>query len=199
MTTAQGGNSAMLVISRKNDETVQFPDLGIEVRVVKTGASKVRLGIDAPSDIAIVRGELPRHETPKLMGEENASSIRRRVVLVEDNLNEARLLTSYLKLKDVDVEVAGNGAEALETLESGPLPDAVLLDMQMPKFDGCWTIRQLRKHPTFSSLQVIAVTGSNPNEIGVTIGAGGVDSWFPKPLNPEHLYAHLFSKRVALA
>lgn len=186
----------MLVISRKNDETVRFPDIGIEVRVVKTSASKVRLGIDAPPEVAIVRGELKRQDSRP---SRNETHPRRRVLLVEDNLNESRLLTSYLKLKDVDVEVAVNGAEALEALETGPLPDAVLLDMQMPKFDGPWTIQQLRKHPTLASLQVIAVTGSDPNERGVSIGTGGVDSWFPKPLNPERLYDHLFGHRAALA
>ncbi|MEM6471965.1 MAG: response regulator [Planctomycetota bacterium] len=198
MTKAQG-ESAMLVISRKNDETIRFPDIGIEVRVVKTSASKVRLGIDAPPEIAIVRGELKRHEAPHLMGSPPTPPPRRRVFLIEDNLNESRLLTSYLKLKDVDVEVAENGAEALEALETGPLPDAVLLDMQMPKFDGPWTIRQLREHPRLSSLQVIAVTGCDPVERGVAIGSGGVDGWFPKPLNPEHLYDHLFGNCAVMA
>ena len=48
----------MLVLSRKQDEEIVFPELGIAVRVVRTKGNQVRLGIKAPSDVRILRGEL---------------------------------------------------------------------------------------------------------------------------------------------
>lgn len=48
----------MLVLSRKENQSVVFPNLGISVSVVSVKGKRVRLGIDAPSDIPILRGEL---------------------------------------------------------------------------------------------------------------------------------------------
>ncbi len=48
----------MLVLSRKQDEEIVFPELGITVQVIRTKGNQVRLGIKAPSDIRVLRGEL---------------------------------------------------------------------------------------------------------------------------------------------
>lgn len=48
----------MLVLSRREDQTIVFPDLGITVRVLRPGKHHVRLGIEAPESIRILRGEL---------------------------------------------------------------------------------------------------------------------------------------------
>jgi len=56
----QIGEVAMLVLSRRQEQTVRFPNLGIEVHVVKTGAKVVRLGVAAPPDVLVLRGELPQ-------------------------------------------------------------------------------------------------------------------------------------------
>ena len=48
----------MLVLSRKLNEQVLFPELGISVEVIKVRGGQVRLGIKAPNSVRIVRGEL---------------------------------------------------------------------------------------------------------------------------------------------
>jgi carbon storage regulator len=48
----------MLVLSRKADETIVFPELGISVEVIRVKGSVVRLGIKAPDSVRILRGEL---------------------------------------------------------------------------------------------------------------------------------------------
>lgn len=48
----------MLVLSRRKNEEIIFPDLGITVEVVHVKGSTVRLGIKAPKEIRILRGEL---------------------------------------------------------------------------------------------------------------------------------------------
>lgn len=48
----------MLVLSRKEKERILFPTLGITVEVIRTGANKVQLGIDAPREIRVIRDEL---------------------------------------------------------------------------------------------------------------------------------------------
>jgi carbon storage regulator CsrA len=48
----------MLVLSRRQDQSFCFPNLGIKVQVLRTGGKVVRLGIDAPKDVAVLREEL---------------------------------------------------------------------------------------------------------------------------------------------
>lgn len=48
----------MLVLSRKTNETIELPELGISIEVIKVKGGTVRLGIKAPESIRILRGEL---------------------------------------------------------------------------------------------------------------------------------------------
>lgn len=48
----------MLVLSRKVNETILIPDLGISLQVLRVAGEKVRLGIQAPSDVSIIRSEI---------------------------------------------------------------------------------------------------------------------------------------------
>lgn len=48
----------MLVLSRKNEETIQLPELGIEIQILNLWGSSVSVGIEAPRHIRILRGEL---------------------------------------------------------------------------------------------------------------------------------------------
>ena len=48
----------MLVLSRKEGQSVELPSLGVRVHIVKTASGQVRLGFDAPPEVAIRRGEL---------------------------------------------------------------------------------------------------------------------------------------------
>ena len=63
----------MLVLSRGNRERIVFPSLGISIEIIKIAGNRVRVGIDAPSDIAVHRSEVAdrvyreglRHEAPR--------------------------------------------------------------------------------------------------------------------------------------
>ena len=256
----------MLVLSRRADEQVVFPSLGISINILRTNASNVRIGIDAPREIEVLRGELIEndHATKSIAaksvvlpeclqkqtasmrstihqaadtlnrlhasaeqaewlvkesgilelfgqlksldeqvgrlsnGQQNSSNAgssqvgkRRaegkvRALLVDDNDNESRLLSSYLRIKGVDVSLASNGQQALKQIEVDS-PDVVLLDMNMPEFDGRWTIDRIRDDQQLQDLTVFAVSGTPAAESDVEVGPMGVNSWFNKPLNPENL------------
>lgn len=46
----------MLVLSRKENEEIQLPELGVKIRVLRTGKSSVKIGIEAPSEVRVMRG-----------------------------------------------------------------------------------------------------------------------------------------------
>lgn len=54
----------MLVLSRRPGEKILFPNVGIAVEIIRTKGNTVRVGIEAPEDIRVLRGELDQRETP---------------------------------------------------------------------------------------------------------------------------------------
>ena len=64
----------MLVLSRKIQQTVEIPELGISIRVMSLGRSRVQLGITAPSEVLVMRGEKPFSRGPGVGGPEAGGS-----------------------------------------------------------------------------------------------------------------------------
>jgi carbon storage regulator CsrA len=180
----------MLVLSRKLHQKILFPGMNTTVQVVSIKHGVVRLGIEAPPDVIVLReelqlvqqqlegsGEQPPRQPP-------ASTSKVKALLVEDNPNERELLAIFLRLAGVDVDMAGDGADALDYLRGGQRPDVVLLDMGMPRCDGPTTVREIRRDPTFGGLKIIAVAGRPEEDFNLGRGSAGVDRWFQKPVNP---------------
>ena len=110
-----------------------------------------------------------------------------KALLVEDNRNECELLASFLRQSGLEVDTAGDGADALDYLGSHGKPDVILLDMGLPRVDGPTMVRQLRSNPTYAGLKIYGVSGHLPEEFGLEFGPHGIDRWFQKPLDPAAL------------
>lgn len=82
---------------------------------------------------------------------------RPRLLLVEDNPMNIRLATRWLERLGFELEVAHDGLGALKAVQT-QAPDAVLMDLGLPKLDGWATTRCLRAIPAFADLPIIAVT-----------------------------------------
>ncbi len=80
-----------------------------------------------------------------------------KVLLIEDNEDDRRLMEAHLAGAALEVRVAESGPEALTLLESF-LPDLILLDLMMPRMDGMTFLGRLRKDPRFERIPVVVVT-----------------------------------------
>ena len=112
------------------------------------------------------------------------------LLLVEDNLPNAEMLKTFLLAVGYRVIHAESGADAL-AFASKECPDAILMDIQMPKMDGWETIRRLKSVPLTSAIPVLAVTALAMPEDKARCLAAGVDDYFPKPLKLRELAAAL--------
>ncbi len=278
----------MLILSRRSNESISFPQLGISVAIVSVRGSRVHVGIKAPAEIQVLRSELARtdgaaaeapseseasrkqrHEfknqlnratlglqlaqrqlragqteaadktlrnaltklselessvasakaqtqsiqstaqstaqsieqnkaqdqrpaaaSDQQQGNSKGTSAGMEVLLVEDDQNEQALLRCVLEMEGFRVHSASNGYEALAVLETTN-PQFILLDMNMPECDGRQTCTSIRQLPHLEKLPIYAVSGSSPHSMGLNIGEGGVDDWFPKPLNATTLVQRL--------
>jgi CheY-like chemotaxis protein len=112
---------------------------------------------------------------------------RQKTLLVEDNANERELLAMLLRRSGLQVDTAGDGADALDYLRSRGRPDVVLLDMGLPRVDGPTTVREIRRDPAYAGLKIFGVTGHPVSEFDLDQGPAGVDRWFQKPVDPSVL------------
>lgn len=111
-----------------------------------------------------------------------------RILVVDDEREIRRLVSSYLIDDGFVVEEADNGRAALERLARGPALDLVLLDVRMPELDGIDTLRELR---TFSEVHVIMLTAAAEETdrlIGLSVGA---DDYVTKPFSPREVVARV--------
>jgi len=113
------------------------------------------------------------------------------ILLVEDSAVERKLLASVLELSGLNVTTASDGQEGLDYLSMHAKPDAVLLDMVMPRCDGPCFVKQVRSNPQYEGLKIFAVSSVEPSTMGLITGDGGIDGWFPKPLEPGELVVTL--------
>ncbi len=105
-----------------------------------------------------------------------------RILLVEDNLDAAEMLSEVLELHGHDVLVARSGNEALTLAARGPV-DLVLCDIGLPDFDGLKVVTALRKLPGYDDVAIVALTGYGQASDRANTKKAGFDRHLVKPLD----------------
>ena len=126
-------------------------------------------------------------------GNSKRSAIRRRVLVVDDNTDMAFGLKLLLQRWSYDVGLAFDGVEGLEVARTYR-PDVVLLDLGLPRLDGCGLARQIRREPGLSQVLLVAVTGSGESEEQLRTRAAGFDHHLVKPIDLDSLQEVLQSR-----
>ena len=115
----------------------------------------------------------------------------RRILLVDDDVRNIFALTSAIEQKGALVEIARNGHEALDKLDTVPDIDLVLMDIMMPGMDGLEATRRLRADPRFTRLPVIAITAKAMKDDQEQCLAAGANDYLAKPIDLSRLYSLL--------
>ena len=111
----------------------------------------------------------------------------KKVLLVEDDVRLAELISEYLCRYDFEVSLVLRGDQALEAIEREQ-PDIVVLDLMLPGMDGMDICRAIRKNSTLPILMLTARADIFDQVTGLEIGA---DDYMLKPVEPRLLLAHL--------
>ena len=110
----------------------------------------------------------------------------RRVLVVEDNPLNLKLVRDVLTASGYEVLPAVTGEEAV-TLAATCEPDLVLMDLQLPDFDGYEALRRLREDPALQAVPVVAVTAFAMREDHERANAYGFDGYLEKPISIRDL------------
>ena len=106
------------------------------------------------------------------------------ILLVEDNLLNVKVATAFLQRWGAQVDVAFNGNEALQKLDSTK-HHLVLMDLHMPVMDGYEATKLLRERG--ETMPIIALTASLAKEIEGDAYKAGLNAIIVKPFNPDEL------------
>jgi two-component system response regulator MprA len=108
---------------------------------------------------------------------------------VDDDRAVRESLRRSLQFNGYQVETASDGQQALDTISSGGRPDAMVLDVMMPRLDGLEVCRQLRS--TGDDLPILVLTARDLVSDRVAGLDAGADDYLPKPFALEELLARL--------
>ena len=142
--------------------------------------------------IAQAAGRLSR-PAPAALAPGPVGRLGGRVLVVDDNSVNRKILARQLELVGASADVAASGAEALAMWRSGQY-DLMLADLQMPDMDGFELARRLRSEEASTGrarLPILAVTASALESEEERSRAAGMDGFIIKPLGIEQLKATL--------
>jgi CheY-like chemotaxis protein len=109
-----------------------------------------------------------------------------RILVVEDNPLNLKLVRDVLQIAGYDVVEARSGEEGLSAAQQAP-PDLVLMDLQLPGIDGTETMRRLRNGILSEDIPVVAVTAFAMAEDRERVALAGFDGHIAKPISVRAL------------
>ncbi len=155
------------------------------------GASLPNLVFDYKTTVDIVDGrdelmQLTRQTTAPEVGLPAHQSQSKRILVFDDEVEVANAIESRLRANGFEVTTAHDGPSGLEAVEQVK-PDAILLDIRMPKMDGIAVLQRLKSNPETASTPVVVLSASLHDKQNVL--DRGASFFIQKPFQSESLLA----------
>jgi two-component system chemotaxis response regulator CheY len=106
-------------------------------------------------------------------------------LVVDDSRAMRMVLRRIVSGLGFDVVEAGNGQEALDVVEAGPVPDIALVDWNMPVMDGLEFVTAVRSRPELRGVTLMMVTTESEHGQIVRALAAGAHEYVIKPFTPD--------------
>jgi CheY-like chemotaxis protein len=111
---------------------------------------------------------------------------RRRVLIVEDNLDAVHVMAALIRMMGHEVEFAINGFAAIDVARTFR-PEIILVDIGLPDFRGDKLARQLKWELALEKPRIIAITGQRLDDVRQRAIDAGCEEVYAKPMDPAVL------------
>ena len=118
----------------------------------------------------------------------------KRVLIVDDNENNRKILRRMLEIKNIEVEEADSGLKALLIMMDHPEFDVIIMDYHMPVMDGIETIRKIKGLAPSQSCEIpfiVLYSSSDDNQLQAACEELEIESRLVKPIRMRQMYATL--------
>ena len=179
-----GGTGLGLAITRRLAE-MQNGQVRVKSEVGKGSTFTVTIPCEIVSAAAA-----PEAQPARVSGASVERGKTARILLVEDNIINQKVVLAVLRKQAYTIDVAGDGREAMAKLERSPHGyELILMDVQMPVLDGLETTRLIRGDPRWDALPIIAMTAHAMNGDRERCLQAGMNGYVSKPVQHSHLIA----------
>jgi CheY-like chemotaxis protein len=127
--------------------------------------------------------KLPMEASPAFV---EPTKTRGRVLVVDDNSIAQTIACHALRRQSFEVECASDGRQALQVASQSRF-DVILMDLQMPGWDGFETVEQIRQLPGYRNTPIIAVTANCSDDYRAKSVKWGMQDFLPKPVRTRDL------------
>lgn len=110
----------------------------------------------------------------------------KKILVIDDEITIRSLLERFLS-NLYEVKALGNGQEALIWLQSGNMPDLMIVDLEMPNMNGFEFLQQVKSSGFFHAIPVLMLSGVDSSAERVKCLKAGALDFMIKPFNPEEL------------
>ncbi len=121
--------------------------------------------------------------------------MRRRILLVEDDLGVAKMVTKRLEVAGCDVDVAMEGPTALAQVHARR-PELIILDVRLPQLDGVEVCYRLKHDPRTKDVPIVMFTAKALQKDYEQGMAAGADAYLTKPFTTEAL-EHVVNRLIS--
>lgn len=180
----------MLVLSRERDTAIQIGP-NIKVKVLSIQKQRVKLGVEAPNHVRVVREEIsaePQAGTPQeglTANDVNTFPI----LVVEDERSHALLITRTLEECFLsNIRVVATGEAALKALEAEGheadfSPRLIMLDFHLPDMSGLDILRRIRSMPRFKTTPVVLLSSEQRESVVMNCLEAGANAFVSKSVH----------------
>jgi CheY-like chemotaxis protein len=112
--------------------------------------------------------------------------LKRRVLVVEDDLDSVHSMTTLIRMMGHEVQFAINGFAAIDVARTYR-PDILIVDIGLPDFNGDQLARQLRYEPGLEKVRMIAISGLPQENLEQRALKAGCAEFYRKPIDPAKL------------
>ena len=116
--------------------------------------------------------------------------MKKRILVVEDQEDNRRILRDLLTGAGFDLIEAENGEDAVAAAQTSR-PDLILMDIQLPLLDGYEATRRIKADPNLKSIPIIVVTSYALSGDENKARLAGCDAYVAKPFSPRQLLAKI--------